>query len=215
MPKTEVALQAKFDVIGIGPNVIFNPSNFTAEQIKSLEKTAIQAEETITKLLNTKTKYGWDGSMDVGVFGENYFVRAMCARGGIGGNIAQEAYYPTTYYTHKGERLNGANQYQITFPKGAIPPVKAFWSLTLYDSETHCLIENPINRYAIRDIENGLQYNPDGSFTILIQAEAPKQQATNWLPSPKNKDFHLIFRAYQPDTAWFTEEYKLPEITKQ
>ena len=216
MPESEAELMAKFDSIGIGPNAEFEESSLSEELKDIFTNTAIETEQLITYVLNmpSDTTNGWGGSMEVGLFGDNYFLRALCARGGIGGNTAKEAYYPTTYFDENNERYNGSNEYTLTFPSGSIPPVDAFWSLTLYDSSTHCLISNPINKYAIRDVDSGLKYNEDGSLTIYIQSEAPEGFEGNWLPSPEGKDFHMIFRAYQPGEEWFTGEYSLPGVKK-
>ncbi len=216
MPESESALMDRFDSIGVGPNSEFNVSTLSPELKTIFTNVAVQTEQLITYILNgpRETVNGWGGSKDVGLFGTNYFLRTLCARGGIGGNTAEEAYYPTSYFDGNNERYNGSNNYTLTFPAGSIPPVKAFWSLTIYDSETQCLVENPINKYAIRDVDTDLKYNEDGSLTLYIQSEAPVGFEGNWLPSPKGKDFHLIFRAYMPGQEWFTGNYSLPGVQK-
>ena len=216
MPESESALMARFDSIGIGPNAEFEADELSPELKNIFTNTAIGTEQLITYILNgpRETVDGWGGSKDVGIFGNNYFLRALCARGGIGGNTAEEAYYPTTYFDGANGRYNGSNNYTLTFPAGSIPPVKAFWSLTIYDSETNGLVTNPINKYAIRDVDSDLKYNEDGSLTIYIQSEAPVGFEGNWLPSPKGKDFHMIFRAYMPGQEWFTGNYSLPGVKK-
>lgn len=216
MPESEADLMARFDSIGVGPNSEFNVSTLSPELKTIFTNVAVQSEQLITYVLNGPrvTVDGWGGSKDVGLFGTNYFLRTLCARGGIGGNKAEEAYYPTSYFDGNNERYNGSNNYTLTFPAGSIPPVKAFWSLTIYDSQTQCLVENPINKYAIRDVDNDLKYNEDGSLTLYIQSEAPVGFEGNWLPSPEGKDFHIIFRAYMPGQEWFTGDYSLPGVKK-
>ncbi|MNC61155.1 hypothetical protein D3C81_1854360 [compost metagenome] len=86
--------------------------------------------------------------------------------------------------------------------------------MTIYDSETHSLVANEINRYAIRDIDP-LESDEDGSITIFIQNERPSTKVGNWLPAPKDTHFHLIFRAYQPRKEWLTQEYVLPAVVQQ
>ncbi|MGL5354322.1 MAG: DUF1254 domain-containing protein, partial [Clostridium sp.] len=182
MPESEGELMAKFDSIGIGPNAEFEEGSLSPELKEIFKNAAVKTEEFLTYALNmpSETVNGWSGSKEVGLFGDNYFLRALCARGGIGGNTAEEAYYPTSYFDGDNGRYNGSNNYTLTFPAGSIPPVEAFWSLTLYDSATHCLIDNPINKYAIRDVDSGLKYNEDGSLTIYIQSEEPENMAGNW-----------------------------------
>ncbi|MEG0480837.1 MAG: DUF1254 domain-containing protein [Clostridium sp.] len=216
MPKEEAALMAKFDSIGIGPNSDFDIEDLSPEMKEVFASAAVKTEQLITYVMSmpTASVNGWSGSKEVGKFGQNYFLRAMCARGGIGGNTAEEAYYPSTKQDVDNVRYNGANKYTLTFPAGSIPPVDAFWSLTMYDSETHCLVNNPVNKYAIRDVDTDLKYNADGSLTIYIQSEPPVGNESNWLPAPKDKPFHMIFRAYMPGKAWFTGEYTLPGVQR-
>ncbi|WP_300386523.1 DUF1254 domain-containing protein [Clostridium sp.] len=216
MPESEAELMARFDSIGIGPNSEFEVDSLSPELKEIFTNVAIESEQLITYVLNmpSQTINGWGGSKKVGLFGDDYFLRALCARGGIGGNTAEEAYYPNSYFDVDNGRYNGSNDYTLTFPAGKIPPVNAFWSLTLYDSSNHCLTDNVINKYAIRDVDSELKYNEDGSLTMYIQSEAPVGFEGNWLPSPKGKEFHIIFRAYMPGQEWFTGEYTLPGVKR-
>jgi len=108
--------------------------------------------------------------------------------------------------------LSGADKYKLKFAAGNLPPVDAFWSLTIYDSNFF-LVENPINRYAIGDRTAGLQYGADGSLEILIQHDAPAQVTSNWLPAPAGP-FRLTLRTYQPRPALFNGDYRLPPLEK-
>ena len=94
---------------------------------------------------------------------------------GIYGNDADEAMYPMAKADSKGEKLNCSNhKYTLTFAAGQMPPVNAFWSVTMYDGNTQLLIENPINRYLINTpMVPQLKKNADGSLTIYIQKDAP------------------------------------------
>jgi hypothetical protein len=107
--------------------------------------------------------------------------------------------------------LSGSNSYVLRFPTGALPPVDAFWSLTLYGLDFR-LIENPIKRYAIGDRTAGLVHNDDGSLDIYIQHETPQQGNSNWLPAPAG-GFKLILRTYQPKKAVLDGSYHLPPLT--
>ena len=92
--------------------------------------------------------------------------------------------YPLTLVDSDGKKLDGANKYVLHFAKEQIPPVDAFWSLTMYDKDSY-LVDNPINRYALGDRSN-MKLGDDGSLTIYIQSESPgKDKEANWLPSPK------------------------------
>ena len=98
----------------------------------------------------------------------------------------------------KGGRLNSANRYVVTFPKGGMPPVHGFWSLSIYN-EHHFFVANKIGRFSVGTKNKGLKLNDDGSLTIYVRADEPKgeKERANWLPAPKG-DFSLYVRAYWP-----------------
>jgi hypothetical protein len=127
---------------------------------------------------------------------------------GPAAHIAEEA----LYFSAKPENgpLSGANKYVLKFSAGGLPPVDAFWSITLYGPD-FALVENPIQRYAIGDRTAGLAYGPDGSLEIQVQNQAPEKGKANWLPSPTGP-YQLILRTYQPRPALFDGSYKLPPL---
>ena len=101
-----------------------------------------------------------------------------------------------------GEPLDGSkHNYTLTFPAGQLPPVNAFWSVTMYDGKTQLLIENPINRYLINSpMLPGMKKNADGSLTLYIQNKSPgADKESNWLPAP-NGPIYLVMRLYWPKT---------------
>ena len=103
--------------------------------------------------------------------------------GGLSANIAQEALYPATFTDIEGKPLTGANNYTIHFKPGQTPPVKAFWSITMYNNKS-LFVDNPINRYSIGKYTEGLKNNTDGSLDIYIQNVNPgKDKESNWLPA--------------------------------
>jgi hypothetical protein len=130
----------------------------------------------------------------------DWLMRAAAAKGGIYGNDAIEAMYPLTRITASGETLDGSkHNYTITFAKGPLPPVNAFWSVTMYDGKTQFLIENPINRYLINSpMLPGMKTNSDGSLTLYVQKSSPgKGKEANWLPAPAGP-IYLVMRLYWP-----------------
>ena len=137
---------------------------------------------------------GWKvGAMfgDRDFFNGDWLKRAAAAKGGIYGNDAVEAMYPMTRADVTGATLDGSkHNYTLTFPAGQLPPVNAFWSVTMYDGKTQLLIENPINRYLINSpMLSGMKKNADGSLTIYIQKDSPgKGKEANWLPAPERPD---------------------------
>lgn len=102
--------------------------------------------------------------------------------------------------------------YTVTFAKGT-PPVKGFWSITLYDAQ-HFFVPNPIKRYSVGTKNKGLKPNPDGSITLYVQPDEPTDpvKRANWLPSPKQGDFSLYIRTYWPDEAVLNGQWTPPEV---
>jgi hypothetical protein len=132
----------------------------------------------------------------------DWLMRAAAAKGGIYGNDAAEATYPLTRTDANGETLDGSkHNYTLTFAAGQLPPVNAFWSVTMYDGKSQFLIKNPINRYLINSpMLPGMKKNADGSLTLYIQKDSPgKAKEANWLPAP-NDAIYLVMRLYWPRT---------------
>ena len=103
----------------------------------------------------------------------------------------------------------------MTFAKGQLPPVKGFWSLTLYDQH-HFFAPNPIKRYSVGTKNKDLALAADGSLTIYVQAEQPTESAQrpNWLPAPKSEDFSLYIRAYWPETPIIDGTWTPPAVVR-
>jgi len=139
---------------------------------------------------------GWSISLDVGKYGTDYPHRAVIALVGLGANLPDDAVYPMTGIDADGQALSGANKYVLVFPPGELPPVKAFWSLTMYNAQRF-FVSNPIERYAIGD-RDALKLGEDGSLTLYLQQESPgAAHVSNWLPAPAGP-FNLILRLYWP-----------------
>ena len=149
---------------------------------------------------------GWNIS---GLFGDSahyngdWLSRAAAARGGIYGNDPAEAMYPLTRNDIDGGTLDGSsNNYTLTFAPGNLPPVNAFWSVTMYDSKNQLLVENPINRYLINSpMLPALKTGADGSITLYIQNKSPgADKESNWLPAPDGP-IYMVMRLYWPKTT--------------
>lgn len=104
--------------------------------------------------------------------------------GGLGANVDEEAIYPRAFTDEQGNQLNGKYKYILHFEKDQLPPVEAFWSITMYGADFF-LVPNEINRYAIAEYTMGLEYNEDGSLDIYIQKDRPINNESNWLPAQK------------------------------
>ena len=155
----------------------------------------------------------WSLNTDtVGVYGNYYLKRAIVAQFGLGANLPEDAIYPINLADETGKPLDGASKYTIHFDKGATPPVNAFWSLTLYDSDGF-QVANSLNRFAVSSWMP-FKYNPDGSLDIYFQNESPgKDREANWLPAPKAA-FNLTMRLYGPKSEVLTGKWNPPPVTK-
>lgn len=163
----------------------------------------------------SRTPTGWAGFSNVqqiGTYGTNYAVRAGVAVFGLGANLPEDAIYLNATVDGLGQPLKGGLAYRMTFAAGELPPVKGFWSVTLYDRKGY-LVDHPLNRYAIKQTDP-LVYNPDGSLTILIQPSDPGPgKRANWLPSPPDGNFVLSLRAYWPHERLLKQQWMPPAVT--
>lgn len=153
---------------------------------------------------------GWRLNTGVGQYGTDYLKRAHIALVGLGANLPADACYPFAATDSSGTALNGESSYVIHFAKGQLPPVNAFWSLTLYN-DRHFFVENPINRYALGD-RSPLTYNADSSLDVYIQHDNPgPEHLPNWLPAPAGS-FNLIMRLYWPKPSVIDGTWQPPGI---
>ncbi len=148
----------------------------------------------------------------VGVYGNDYLKRAIMTNVGLGANQPKDAIYPLNLGDKEGKPLDGANDYVLHFEKSDIPPVDAFWSVTLYDNDGY-QIANSLNRFAVSSWMPFV-HNEDGSLDLYFQNESPgKDKEANWLPAPKGP-FTLTMRLYAPKSAALTGKWNPPAVTK-
>jgi hypothetical protein len=198
-------IRAKLASIGIGPGKTFEFKDLSLEHKAAVLLAMKEGDDKVTKFLvsGVKNVNGWSvGSFagDRAFFHGDFLLRAAGAKAGIFGNSVKEAVYPLTKHDSTGDRLDGSeHNYTITFPAGQLPPVNAFWSVTIYDGKTQLLIENPINRYLINSpMLRNMKKNADGSLTLYIQKDSPgKAKEPNWLPAPDGP-IYLVMRLYWP-----------------
>ncbi len=204
---------AQLKQIGMVPGQSFDDSGLTDDQKKALDQAAQEAKKLISKGSMGEAVNGWSVSRDfMGTYVTSYLHRAVIAMMGLGANLAEDAVYPLTQVDSGGNPYNGANTYVIHFDKGALPPVKGFWSLTMYN-EKMLFVENPVGRYAIGDRDK-LELNPDGSLDIIVQHASPgKDKEANWLPAPEGK-FDMLMRLYWPDMDVLTGAWAPPAVQK-
>jgi hypothetical protein len=189
------------------------------EVMKTLRETAFAADkELIAPMMQWRyngqpTGRGWTSPADNGAFGTDYIHRAGAVKADPFDNKRNETMYFYTDNDSQSQHLVGKSSYAVTFPKGQLPPVRGFWSLTMYDSE-HLFYPNPINRYALGTKNKTLKFNPDGSLTIYLGDESPgEDKESNWLPAPSG-NFSIWLRAYWPDQAVLDVTWKPPMITR-
>jgi len=201
----EKDIRAKLARIGVGPGKSFSFKDLSLEHKLEVGLGMKDGEAKVEKAIAAGGKKV-DGWVISSVFGDRAFFsgdwlkRAAGAKAGIYGNDAVEAMYPMTRVDAKGETLDGSkHDYTLTFPAGQLPPVNAFWSVTMYDGKTQLLIQNPIDRYLINSpMLPKLKKNPDGSLTLYIQNKSPgADKQSNWLPAPDGT-IYLVMRLYWP-----------------
>jgi hypothetical protein len=195
----DAPIVARMAKIGLVPGQDFDPSELSAfdnEAVKAVPKNGLM--KMLGRVKEQQPINGWliFGS-NVGNWGADYLLRATTAWLGPGWNLPADAVYPLSQKDANGNDYNGADhKYILRFDKGQFPPVKGFWSMTMYD-ENNFLAANPLNRYTLGQRDKFVT-NPDGSVDLYLQADSPgKVKEANWLPAPKGK-FGVMLRLYWP-----------------
>jgi hypothetical protein len=200
-------IRARLATIGIGPGKTFDFKDLSLEHKAAVLLAMKEGDGKVDEYLSKGAKdiNGWAVSSlfgDRAFYNGDWLKRAAAAKGGIYGNDGIEAMYPMARTDVTGQTLEGSkHNYTLTFAAGNLPPVNAFWSVTMYDGKTQLLIENPINRYLINSpMLPSMNKNEDGSLTLYIQKDSPgKDKEANWLPAP-NGPIYLVMRLYWPKT---------------
>ncbi|WP_457585070.1 DUF1254 domain-containing protein [Ensifer canadensis] len=205
--ESEKDIRAKLARIGVGAGKTFSfkdlPLEHKAEILIGMKQGERKVGEAVDKA--GVPVNGWRLSSlfgDASFFNGDWLKRAAGAKAGIYGNDAEEATYPLGKFDSEDRPLDGSkHNYTLTFPADQLPPVNAFWSVTMYDGKTQLLIENPINRYLINSpMLPTLKKNADGSLTLYVQHKSPgEDKESNWLPAP-NGPIYTAMRLYWPKT---------------
>jgi hypothetical protein len=157
--------------------------------------------------------HNWTTQNNGAAFGTDYFTRAAVAKSNIFVNTPRETKYFYQDFDGASETLNGSHDYTVTFAKGLLPPVRGFWSLTLYNQH-HFFSPNELKRYSVGTKNKTLVTAPDGSLTIYVQSTAPAaDKRANWLPAPK-ETFSLYVRSYWPEDSILNGAWTPPAVTK-
>jgi hypothetical protein len=215
---SETDLVARFARIGVGAGKTFDVSKLSPELKTAIDQGMADAWVDFAGL---KKEFD-EGKVVAGdVFGtrqylkNNYLYRMAAAVLGIYGNSKQEAMYPAYYVDATKQKLDGANRYTLRFAPGQLPPVNAFWSLTMYEEPASLLVANPLNRYLINSpMLPQLHKDADGGLTLIVQNESPgKDKEANWLPAPKGP-FSTIMRLYWPKDEATEGKWKQPPLQR-
>lgn len=203
----EAEIRGKLAKIGVGPEKSFPFKDLPAAQKQAVAQGMGDGDAKLKEYLaeGLFKVNGWSVSDlwgDAAFIDGDWIKRAAGASAGIYGNDAAEAVYILGRQLSNGEELDGSKQdYTLTFPADGLPPVNAFWSLTMYDGKTQLLIENPINRYLINTaLLPSMTKNADGTLTLYLQNDSPgAEKEANWLPAPDGP-IYLALRMYWPKT---------------
>ncbi|MFF0479526.1 DUF1254 domain-containing protein [Streptomyces sp. NPDC004284] len=211
----DFSVLARIAHLGIVPGRDFDASRFGADALAQIEGGANAAREAILGSMSAfgTAANGWRTSTDtMGVYGNSYFKRAVVAAGGLGANPPEDAVYPVLATDAEGSPVTGENDYVLHFDADALPPAKAFWSVTMYDAEGF-QAANELNRFALGD-RDPLTYNPDGSLDIHISHHDPgPDRRTNWLPAPLGP-LGITMRLYAPSPQALDGTWNPPPVRR-
>ena len=212
---TDQPIIAQLKKIGFEPGQSFDLSKAPSEVQEGLKLAPAKALQLMAWKVPTVARVanGWSMNTDtMGVYGNYYLKRAIIAQQGLGANLPEDAIYPLNLADSTGKPLNGESNYVLHFEKDQIPPVNAFWSVTLYDQDGF-QVPNALNRFAVSSWMP-FAFNADGSLDLHFQNESPgKDNEANWLPAPKGP-FNLTMRLYAPKSDALTGRWNPPAVAK-
>jgi hypothetical protein len=214
---SETELMVRFATIGVGPGQSFDAASLSADVRKALTDGMADGWKAFNEFKTTQIDTGRSSSADgfgTREFLKNDYVRRMASAAlGIYGNSKEEAIYPVYFVDAGGQPLTGNNRYALRFAPQQVPPVNAFWSLTLYELPASLLSANALNRYLINSaMLPRLNRDADGGITLHVQHASPGADAeANWLPAP-NGPFFCVLRLYWPKPEALDGRWKAPRM---
>jgi hypothetical protein len=210
---TDQPIIAQLQRIGFEPGSSFDLYKADPTVQEALESAPEEAQRLMAWKVPTLARVvnGWSMNTDtMGVYGNYYLKRAIVAQFGLGANLPEDAIYPLNIGDAEGRPLDGTSNYSIHFGKEALPPVDAFWSITLYDQKGY-QVANSLNRFAVSSWMP-FEYNPDGSLDLYFQNQSPgADKEANWLPAPAGP-FNLTMRLYAPKSDALTGKWNPPPV---
>jgi len=221
--ESERELLARFGSIGIGPGWAFDASALSEQTRTAIQAGVDAAHQRILARLERlgEPVNGWVYPLDlrgprsiVAGSADAFLRRAVLARYAIWGPESAEVVYMTGETDMSGELLDGS-KHDYLFHLERRPPVRGFWSFTVYDAESRLLVKHSSGRYKIGDRDRGLLYASDGSLTLHVQHESPGvAEEANWLPAPRGP-FQIVARLYWPEPELLDGRYRPPGLRKR
>ncbi len=210
---TDWSIISRMERIGIVPGKGFDSSVLDPKVRQVLDRAITDELKSMVALLAKMGRLanGWRMNTDtMGVYGDFYLKRALVAMAGLGANQPEDAVYPLNFTDADGKPVDGNNNYVLHFSKEEMPPVDAFWSVTMYDKDGF-QSANSLNRFAISSWMP-LKKNSDGSLDLYLQHENPgSEKESNWLPAPKGV-LGVTMRLYAPQMSVLNGEWNPPAI---
>ena len=215
---SETDLMARFARIGVGPGKTFGARSLSPETKQAIEAGIADAwadAESLKKRVDAKEVTSGDMFGTRQHLKNNYLYRMVAAVVGIYGNSQMEAMYPVYSVDAAGKKTDGANRYTLRFAAGQLPPVHAFWSLTMYELPSSLLYANPLERYLVNSpMLPQFKRDPDGGLTLLVQHDSPgKDKEANWLPAP-SESYFMVMRLYWPKDEALSGKWTAPSLTR-
>jgi hypothetical protein len=216
---SEAALRARFAKIGIDGGKKFDPAALTPGMRQAYQDGMADAWKTFAEFKTTQLDTGLSSTADGfgtrAVLKDHYINRMAAAALGIYGNSKDEAIYPVYFIDADKQKLDGTRRYAMHFAPGQLPPVNAFWSLTLYQLPASLLYANALNRYLINSpMLQSLKRDADGGLTLYVQHDAPgADKDPNWLPAPSGP-FFAVLRLYWPKPDALNGKWTAPPLQK-
>lgn len=218
-PIADTAIFQTMKPLGVGMMGGFDANRFTAAQASEIEAGIGAA---IAKMRSPgqrgAVRNGWSyPKFTLGDFEQDYLYRALVAIAGLGALPIREAMYLRPVSDEGTANFDSNRTWRLTIPGDALPPVDAFWSVSMYEQtpeNQYYFIQNPIDRYMISDRTPDLIRRSDGGVDIWMSREAPAAgMEVNWLPTPSERPFSLVFRGYLPQDELLYGHYTLPQLT--
>lgn len=217
---SETELRERLTRIGVVPGQPFDAARLAPELRQALSAGMADAWQTLatfkTEQVDTGKRTAADGFGTREFLDNDYLARMASAAYGIYGNSKEEALYPNYFTDAEGQPLDASrNRYRLRFAAEGLPPVNAFWSLTMYELPASLLVANPLDRYLINSsMLPNLQRDADGGITLYLQHESPgADKEANWLPAP-NGPFWTTLRLYWPTPEALDGRWQQPPLTK-